>query len=609
MSCGSHPPKPDPDAMLEDPSNGDNTTLDVDSEAYEWSETPSPSEPIKRARGCTPPLMTRSKRTLSEAPHATSEAQDDPPKEVVSAAKRVRLNVPVQNPKPSASGRKLVTASYQGAVVDKCRGVPSPAIKVASSEAPSEAAARFGPSPGTQRSLATSTPLPAQAPAAVSQAESQHVAMPSRSVSSLPGTQVIRSDESALYREFLSFMAMRNASLTAVSGSIEVPSVEEYPLVPVEDVQDKPLAKHPARSSSLVKELTVPLPEVKTPASLKDRINSVAKRKAHGVPAAAKKVYLEDTEFNTLKVASLPEECEVFNEDLQDPVLADQYLELPNLKFVTVVSWSSRVGPGNVLLSSWADICPSLPDTEVFMALSFVQRGRYVNLARINPMALQAVKPTYVLDQMRYTISVGETPAICVSTGMSVKSSLTTHSCVNGNNNSAPSLKYVTIRPHSYEAERAIGVMGMVFHKDEIHAQIDAGAITFGTKSVPKPKANSAATGPSYKGVQSPSSKLGTSLAPQSFSTALAHTDEVPIYDGRSTPFDFNVHIENLDRVLPRYKNTSDGEIIPGSFIIVGYTVSSYTHTKTVGAVAVSFNIQWVIVLGEPECEAEEVKD
>lgn len=83
----------------------------------------------------------------------------------------------------------------------------------------------------------------------------------------------------------------------------------------------------------------------------------------------------------------------------------------------------------------------------------------------------------------------------------------------------------------------------------------------------------------------------------------LSHSDSilVPVYDGRHTPFDLNKDVENLAAVLPKYEGTEDGEVIPGSFIAVAYTATSYNNKDR--SVAVSFNIQWVIVMGEPNDE------
>ncbi|KAJ7239872.1 hypothetical protein C8J57DRAFT_1245689 [Mycena rebaudengoi] len=258
--------------------------------------------------------------------------------------------------------------------------------------------------------------------------------------------------------------------------------------------------------------------------------------------------------------SALPDIDETFDLALQDPMLVDRYPDLPNLWSATVLSWSSKVGPGYMLLSNWLQVIDYLPEDEVFMLFDFVQRGRYVNPARINPKLLQAVMPIYIKNKFRYTVCIGETPAILISTGMCVQSSVT---------------------QHRTEGERTVGCIAMVFNERKFHLQIDADAITFGSlsyKPVSREQSNSKALANS--GVPSPSSQLGTSRRTDDtgFKTVLGCDDDIPVYDGRHTPFDLNKDVENLAAVLPKYEGTEDGEVIPGSFIAVAYTATSYNN-------------------------------
>jgi hypothetical protein len=70
------------------------------------------------------------------------------------------------------------------------------------------------------------------------------------------------------------------------------------------------------------------------------------------------------------------------------------------------------------------------------------------------------------------------------------------------------------------------------------------------------------------------------------------------VFDGRRVPFDLNKDIGKRDTILPKYEATEDGELIPGSFVAVAYTATSYSNRD--GSVAVSYNLHWVIVMGEP---------
>jgi hypothetical protein len=69
----------------------------------------------------------------------------------------------------------------------------------------------------------------------------------------------------------------------------------------------------------------------------------------------------------------------------------------------------------------------------------------------------------------------------------------------------------------------------------------------------------------------------------------------VPVYDGRFTGFDAAVDIDNIDKILPVY----EGDIPANCCTAVGYTISHYvTRTREDH---ISFNLQWAIVLGEPD--------
>ncbi|KAJ7858191.1 hypothetical protein B0H13DRAFT_1640617 [Mycena leptocephala] len=186
---------------------------------------------------------------------------------------------------------------------------------------------------------------------------------------------------------------------------------------------------------------------------------------------------------------------------------------------------------------------------------------------------------------------------------MVVESSLTEPRRVNGAS-SGISLKFVTGIFHSQEFERTMGVIGMAFNQYTLHAQIAADAVTFGTKSVP-----------------SDSSSVQTSGGFRTASTeALAAEDNgnvylvvrlffanelysVPIYDARNTDFDPATDIDRLDVVLPPYESDWDNEIPNSSLAVVGYTVTHFLSAKK--DPSIGFNIQWVIVLGEPDASSD----
>ncbi|KAJ7813787.1 hypothetical protein B0H14DRAFT_2604593 [Mycena olivaceomarginata] len=125
-----------------------------------------------------------------------------------------------------------------------------------------------------------------------------------------------------------------------------------------------------------------------------------------------------------------------------------------------------------------------------------------------------------------------------------------------------PLLKFMTGVHLSQDFDRIAGLCGMVFDLDLMHVQLNMNALTFGTKGIPIDK-------------------------------------YVPVYDVRFTGFDASVDIDDLARILPRYEQ----EIPSNSCTAVAYTVSSYVK-PSVGREDeqhLSFNIKWVVVLGEPE--------
>ncbi|KAJ7246756.1 hypothetical protein C8J57DRAFT_1523460 [Mycena rebaudengoi] len=257
----------------------------------------------------------------------------------------------------------------------------------------------------------------------------------------------------------------------------------------------------------------------------KQAANSAAKR-------AHTETVLEESDVRT--VDALPDVCEVTEDFLQDPALAAVKAKS--------VSWSDVQGPGNILLGSWSEIISSnLPTRSIYSVFSFVRNEHYINLSRVDPRELQAVRQIYTTDRNRFALCVGEKPANASS--------------VNGSTNkpTTPVLKYVTGMNHSQEFERFVGCVGVVFGEQYLHTRIAADVVTYGTKSI-QPLKPSAKT-PKFTGVSSPASNPGASRTSSSPITLL-HTDDVPVYDGRSVPFDLQRDVKNLDAVLPRYTHS-----------------------------------------------------
>ncbi|KAJ7719368.1 cytochrome P450 [Mycena olivaceomarginata] len=140
------------------------------------------------------------------------------------------------------------------------------------------------------------------------------------------------------------------------------------------------------------------------------------------------------------------------------------------------------------------------------------------------------------------------------------------------------------------------GLCGMVFDLELMHVQLNMSALTFGTKGIPLDKYEKLSS-PDRKGIQSTSSlyRKQKYTAP---SDSLNYDDNIPVYDARHTGFDASVDIDNLRDILPMYK----GEIPANSCTAVGYTISNFVKASGRSEEQhLSFHIQWVVVLGEPE--------
>ncbi|KAJ7870657.1 hypothetical protein B0H14DRAFT_2571237 [Mycena olivaceomarginata] len=292
---------------------------------------------------------------------------------------------------------------------------------------------------------------------------------------------------------------------------------------------------------------------------------------------------LHSVDIKTVK--ELPAVCEVTNPELQDPMMKSIYaLDLPKLKRGQVTTWSSNEGPGMFMLSEYPVINPELSIETLWSLLLFVQKDHYINPARIDPRLLQARSPVISRDgfKKRWVLSVGEKAAVSQSTV--------------GSNGGAPLLKYILGVHLSQDFDRITALCGMVFDLELMHVQLNMSALTFGTKGIPLEKYEQLNT-PERKGIKSASSLYRK----QTYTTAsdsLNYDDEIPVYDARHTAFDASADIDSLDTILPLYK----GEIPANSCTAVAYTISNFAKGSGRNEEHhLSFNIKWVVVLGEPE--------
>jgi hypothetical protein len=237
------------------------------------------------------------------------------------------------------------------------------------------------------------------------------------------------------------------------------------------------------------------------------------------------------------------------------------------------------------------------------------------------------------LTLSRWTLCTEDANAVCVSLVMIVKSSVTEISTVVSGATKSAHLKFVTGIPHSQEYERMVGLICMMFNEKKLAAQLSQCAITFGTlgylpEKIPSKrglylgyatkfrildgKSNGNAS-PLKDGVASGATSTGaprassdrttldifdTSASPiRSQVPILTQSHAVPVYDARGVELNLDQEIDNLDS-LPLFEDFG-GEIPSGSCALVGYTVTKFVSIKA--GPSVSFNVQWLAVLGVPE--------
>ncbi|KAJ7164043.1 hypothetical protein C8R43DRAFT_1122999 [Mycena crocata] len=352
--------------------------------------------------------------------------------------------------------------------------------------------------------------------------------------------------------------------------------------------------------------------------SKKDESKSQGKKKAAGEDSPSPKKSKTDRKSKSdkdddedekvlkiedyMNVETLPDVCEVWDESVQEPSMTEEYKKLPNCEKAVIVSWDPQPGEGNVPLSCWPELSDQYDEDVFYNILSFTQQGRYVNLTRVDPQKCRAAKTNMGPNHHKWILEIEERTAICVSLIALIESCLSEAGTLHNSGKGLVS-EFVTGHLHSYEAERTIGVLGMVFRLKEMYGQISKDAFTFSTKPIPK-DSNSSPSKTSgkrkFKGVAS-GATAASSSATWGSNEALSFDADIPVYDARGSTFNINEHIEDLNTHLPRY---SGSEIPEMTLSAVGYTVNQYMDKDS--RQTVTFNLQFIIVLGESNLESSE---
>ncbi|KAJ7441881.1 hypothetical protein FB451DRAFT_1190858 [Mycena latifolia] len=332
-------------------------------------------------------------------------------------------------------------------------------------------------------------------------------------------------------------------------------------------------------------------------------------------------VFLEDLEtYRNYFDPDAP--CGVYDPELQDPVLAATYIRLPPLPAGRKVlpaydpsRYSGRnetddVKGGRAKFSSWRRHLKTMPAKNCIGAMLFVETSpNFINPSRVSPLRLSRQSTSGSSGSHR--LAVDNRLATCVSAVFCAESVVVTAGKIGPK--SERMRKWVSGIFHNQDWERFESLMCLVFGEDVMYGQINSKkAISFqtmispelvvGTKDVDVQFSKSAPADMFSPIVSKSPSKPKSSPSKDSvfkLKTLLAHNDVVPVYDAQKTPFDFDTDLSRISAVLPLFT----GEIPFSSFIVVGYSVSSYSATLSGGMERVPHlgcNILWVIVCGTP---------
>ncbi|KAJ7740542.1 hypothetical protein B0H16DRAFT_1464780 [Mycena metata] len=349
--------------------------------------------------------------------------------------------------------------------------------------------------------------------------------------------------------------------------------------------------------------------KIKVLAGLEDMPSATLVKKEpadEAIALAGDGTFLDDLESYKLKYdPSYP--CQVADPELQDKLLIDSYKGLPPLpgrrvlpSFTRNDSGEDDVKGGRVIFSVWPKVIKDCTATTITAAVTFEQAGPFINPSRVSPAEI-TVRPTKqgakTTTHMR--INVDSSVATCVSCGMCVESAITRTLKTFG----SPPREYkcISLLMHNQDWERWAAWMCLCFNEQQLYSSLSGRAVQIRTMMSSSEDDNStggwaAAINPAImKPVRSATS------SPTKFKSkyALGHDELVPVYDCTKRDLDLDEELVALES-LPRWR----GEVPVGSFVVVGYSASTYPATVGGSGPKVahlSCNLLWVIVCGIPK--------
>ncbi|RXW11200.1 hypothetical protein EST38_g14655 [Candolleomyces aberdarensis] len=315
-----------------------------------------------------------------------------------------------------------------------------------------------------------------------------------------------------------------------------------------------------------------------------------------GPPSARGHVDMVDVEW--VIINSNIQRDETLHPSLQDDLLKPYYVNLEKYRSGAFITWSPNVPrQGMTSFRTWGSVCPNVIFSSCMNSINFRKHGNYVNLARVALNEL-CVRNVGAKNQYYNLYTSDKQVAVCLS-AVRINESFIHNPPTRGLRK-----KGVSGTLHTQEYERTAGCVCTCFGHPKLHAQIYLNRISFETRTEFKQEkgdpsslktepadASPAVLSPSVAVSAAAKSATATKAADQ---FALPFNAEIPVYDARKVEVDFDKHLDDLSS-FPRWK----GEVPVGSFAVIAYTTGTFYSTTQEGW-AVSFNIQWVMLIGVP---------
>ncbi|KAK7040605.1 hypothetical protein R3P38DRAFT_2769080 [Favolaschia claudopus] len=313
------------------------------------------------------------------------------------------------------------------------------------------------------------------------------------------------------------------------------------------------------------------------------------------------------------RAATEPDACGVSEDRLQDVSIKDVYSGLCkqfNNKNFTI-SGGRKLLPsfvrsgsaddwnpgGRLAFSYWFETLNQVSGITLFNAMSFKRSGRFFAPQREAPDSLSLAQEPGT-SPYSYKLYAGNEYAIAVTPGLCFESYVVEPFRSGG---TPPRFrKFISVLFHNQDWERFVSFVCCCFDRRMLHTQMTGKALQFSTKmnTVDAMKQTSVVDRLNKYTNDSTQSSSASKRPSPTNKFSLEYTDEVPVYDARHLDFDFTSDLPKLATTLPRWP---EKEIPEGSFVTVGYTVSTYKGTAsghTDKVLHLGCNLQWVIVCG-----------